>query len=87
MEGNASLTARGKSLRLFKGRVSAVPRSVVDELMEVELCLTIGESRLLLGACAEGATVIRVGLSSGGMWPVIFSLGMSFLVKSSIRSW
>ena len=49
----------------------------------MELCFTIGESRLLLGVCAEGTTVDRVGLSSGGMWFVIFSLGISFLSNSS----
>ena len=50
---------------------------------EVEVCITFGESRLLLGLCAEGATVNRVGFGSGGLWPVRFSLGMSFFANSS----
>ena len=62
------LVPREKSSSSSKGRVTSVPGLVVDELIkEMELFATVGESRLLLGVCPEGATVNRVGTISGGI--------------------
>ena len=50
-----------------------MPGSVVEKLIKkLDLFVTVGESIWLLGMCAEGETVNRVGLSSGDMRHVIF---------------
>ena len=47
IKGMALLAERGKSSRSSEGRVSAVLRSVVDELIEeMEFFVRVGESRL-----------------------------------------